>query len=183
MSQEALEHIAPKAKVVTLADGVAISLEAIRMRQVGPLARAVDVIWPSLMLATTDAQGQPRQPQLADMVSLLAANTEELIDAVAVCSGLPSAQLQGMHPDDFALLALGCLEVNADFFARAASSLKAAAPQIAPSMLAKMQAMSPSQGPSSASPSPASGEPIKAQVRGQDQAQPVQANTPSPSTD
>jgi hypothetical protein len=177
MSQEALEHIAPKAKVVTLADGVAISLEAIRMRQVGPLARAVDVIWPSLMLATTDAQGQPRQPQLADMVSLLAANTEELIDAVAVCSGLPSAQLQGMHPDDFALLALGC------FFARAASRLKAAAPQIAPSMLAKMQAMSPSQGPSSASPSPASGEPIKAQVRGQDQAQPVQANTPSPSTD
>jgi hypothetical protein len=147
----ALDHISPRVVAVALREGEPVAVSPIRMRQVGALARAVDAIWPQLLAISMDANGQPRTPVMADVLGLLAAHAEEMVDAVAVCTGMKPGQLEALYPDDFALLALACLEVNADFFAQAASRLKAAAPQIAPDMMARFGAQTNSPVSSAAS--------------------------------
>jgi hypothetical protein len=177
----ALDHISPRIVPVQLREGEAVAVSPIRMRQVGALARAVDAIWPQLLAISMDAQGQPRSPTMADLTGLLAAHAEEMIDAVAVCTGMKPAQLDGLYPDDFALLALACLEVNADFFAQAAARLKAAAPQIAPSMTGKLGALK-SFPVSSAESSPAPESQVPSPTPSESSAAASTAISPPPSS-
>lgn len=128
---KALDFIAPASKQVILRENLEIKLSPIRVKQIAPLARACEPMMLSIMLLGDS-------PQPAEMLSLAAQHSEALIEAVSICSGLPVAQIELMLPDELALLALGCVEVNADFFAQALPQIKAAAPSVAPNLAQKL---------------------------------------------
>lgn len=98
-----LETFAPVPKTITVA-GRHVEITPLRMYQLPRFAKGVQPVYPYLL-----------SKQFAEALAL---NSEGLMDAVTVATGLPADWVSNLYPDDFATLAGTVFEVNADFFAR-----------------------------------------------------------------
>jgi hypothetical protein len=126
-----IDFIVPAPATLEVA-GVVYSVAPITMRHLPALVRTLQGALDELLFI-----GQ--NPDPVRLVGLLGEHGDAAISAVALCTGCQREALEAMQFDQFAALALLCTEVNADFFTRAWRSLVAAAPQLAPSLVSKLQ--------------------------------------------
>lgn len=103
MMRNDLDIFAPVAFIVS-AGGRELAILPLKLKQIGPFAKAVTLVAPYL---------------LADQMLLAVQHQyENLRDAVAIGTGTEPAWLDELYPDAFIALAAAVVEVNADFFAR-----------------------------------------------------------------
>lgn len=99
-----LDDLIPASRTVTVG-GRDVVVEVLRMRQIPGFTRAIAKPWP--LIAT------------GDYLAVVVEFQDEVVEAVKVVTGLETAFLQDLHPDEFMALAEAVFEVNLDFFARA----------------------------------------------------------------
>lgn len=90
-------------KTLTIA-GQALTIEPVRLGQLGAFLRAVQPIAAELV------NGE------VDVVALLADHTERVLAALSAATGQPHAWVAALALDEAVLLAAAVIEVNADFF-------------------------------------------------------------------
>lgn len=90
-------------KTLTIA-GQALTIEPVRLGQLGAFLRAVQPIAAELV------KGE------VDVVALLADHTERVLAALSAATGQPHAWVAALALDEAVLLAAAVIEVNADFF-------------------------------------------------------------------
>jgi hypothetical protein len=126
-----IDFIAPAAQSLEIA-GAVYTVSPITMRHLPALVRTIEPALDDLLFV-----GQ--NPDPVGLVALLGRHGDAMLDGVVLCTGCTRDALELMQADQFAALAMLCVEVNADFFTRAWRSLVAAAPSLAPSLVQKLQ--------------------------------------------
>lgn len=107
----------------------------VRAATVGQIARMLKTAGPVVQTLTTlprellDALQDPdalTAGQIADLFELLSSHPDDLLQMVAIAADLRAEQVHGLMPDQFAMLFAVVVQVNADFFSRAAPVFNAA---------------------------------------------------------
>ena len=107
MSDE-FDAIAPIRETI-LFGGVSYVLAPLTIAQLPPAARALRALGPQRLADAFGGDGQ----QLLD---ILAEHGEELVNLLAVASGIPVGKIGAAGPDEFVELAAAVIKVNTDFF-------------------------------------------------------------------
>lgn len=97
--------LVPPARTITVG-GRQVQVTTLRMRQLSQFQAAIAPIWASLIVG--------------DYLTAIAQHEANVIEAVRVATDLEAAFLADLRPDEFLLLTEAVIEVNLDFFARAA---------------------------------------------------------------
>ena len=105
--------IDPPARAATF-NGRQITVGPLKVGQLPAFARAVKPIGGAVEAIATGRAGLT----FASMIDLVADHGDAIIEAVALASGVPAAELADATPDQLIELAAVCMEVNADFFGR-----------------------------------------------------------------
>lgn len=125
------EFITPLELPFTLPDGREVMVSAAPIQRLGLMLKhcrpMIDEIaaMPLPMLKRLQ-KGEPEADDISWLFELMSDRCDSLIELVSVGSAVPLALVQGMMPDRFMYLFALVVQVNADFFARAAPLLKAA---------------------------------------------------------
>lgn len=135
-------EVAPRTLVI---DGRSVTVAPIQVRNLPALVRTVEPL-----LAQIIYTGDSMDPvQLAGMIGL---HGDAVIEAVALCTGEPVDFIGSLQVDRMIALTMLVVEVNGDFFTRAAQAAKAQAKNIAPTLLQKL--MDRLETPAEAGPAP-----------------------------
>lgn len=126
---QALHFITPEVRELTIGQHT-YQVQPIRMGQLPALIRLTEGFLGELLLGDLRSDA---------VLPLLAVHGDSVIDTVALCANAERSDLDAMLPDQFVALAMLCVEVNFDFFSRALPMLQAAAPSVAPKLLAKLK--------------------------------------------
>ncbi len=133
MKNDEINFVAAEAAHVTI-DGVEVIIAPLTVKPLMALIRAVEPF-----LSTLLYEAQTLDP--ARVLTLLGTHGDNIIQAVAICTGREVAWIEQLLPDRLVVLVLKAVEVNQDFFTRALPMLKAAAPKVAPTLASKIMAM------------------------------------------
>ncbi len=124
----AINFIAAQAQSLAVGE-LTFTIEPVRMGQMPALLRAIEpVLTEVYFLAAQDRVSPDR------LLGLCATSGDELLQAVAIMARAERSVIDQLLPDQFAALALLCVEVNQDFFSKALPSILAQAPSLAPSV-------------------------------------------------
>lgn len=119
-SADELATLFPASETVTVG-GVAVTVEPLTIVQLGRVAKVLKGVVDS-------ATG-------LDWPTLCAEHTERAVEAVSAATGKPTDFIGGLRADEFLVLAMAVVRVNADFFAKRLVPLAAEATALATRIL------------------------------------------------
>ena len=126
---DGLDVLEPVATTVTF-NGKELKLSPLKVGQIPAFARHIKPISTQLGSAMTG------KIDVVAIMGLLADSGDNIIEAVALASGVPADELRDTTPDKLIELAIAVVKVNADFFKG----------RLTPAILAAVKAVTPAPG-------------------------------------
>lgn len=115
---EGLDILGTDTDVLKLRDGTALTISAMKMKQVRQFLRIGTAFLAPLQAALSKRDADGNVAPEVDLKAISSIDQDAFMQCVAIGSGLTVEQLDDLYPDDFVLVVGKIIVMNLDFFAQ-----------------------------------------------------------------